>query len=528
MKRFTELIASLDNTTSSSVKTLLLSEYFISEVEELDKLWAIALFTGKRPPRTINTTLLRTWCAEQADIPLWLFEQNYHIVGDLAETIALIVTGNHQSIDKALYLWINEIQGLKTSTEEEKKMYMLQAWQSLDSSSVWVLNKLITGGFRIGVSKNIVIKALSKATGQDANKIAYHLTGNWSPLNTTWQQLFDFDNSASDLSKPYPFFLAYSLEVDLAHTIHPDEWLAEWKWDGIRGQLILRSGEIYLWSRGEELITENFPEISSLNDSVAEFVIDGEILAWSAGKPLDFQKLQTRIGRKNPGKKLLADVPVVFMAYDIIEKGKSDIRTQPFEFRRKILEELIMELNSPNILISPLVHFDDHFELSYLRNTAKVGGAEGLMLKKKSGIYHTGRKSGDMWKWKMDPYTIDAVLIYAQRGHGRRATLFSDFTFALREGDRLVPFAKAYSGLTDAEMAEITAFVRSNTLETFGPVTSVKPELVFELAFEGISLSTRHKSGISVRFPRISRWRKDKKSDEANTLEDIRRMAGLL
>lgn len=528
MKRFKELISSIENTTSTSVKIQLLSDYFLSESEELDKLWAIALFIGKRPPRTINTSQLRAWCAEHANIPLWLFEQNYHIVGDLAETIALIVTGNMEEENKSLHHWIHEIQQLKKADESVKKEFIFRAWKSLDASSIWVLNKIITGGFRIGISKNIIIKSLSLATSLNANTIAYLLTGDWSPINTTWQQLFDFENKASDLSKPYPFYLAHALDDGNDGLINTDEWLAEWKWDGIRSQLILRGGQLYLWSRGEELITENFPEFHTLASQEMEYVLDGEIIPWSENKPMGFQSLQTRIAKKNPGKKLLSQVPVVFMAYDIMESGRVDIRTQPFENRRKTLEKLLSQLAVSNILLSPLVPFEDLFGLRYIRNKAKDVGAEGLMLKKKSGVYHTGRKSGDMWKWKVDPYTIDAVMIYAQRGHGRRANLFSDFTFALRDGDRLVPFAKAYSGLSDTEMSEITAFVRSHTVETFGPVASVQPELVFELAFEGISLSTRHKSGISVRFPRISRWRKDKKADEINTLDDIRQLAGML
>ena len=527
MKIFAELISNLESTTSSSVKVSLLSEYFMSDTDPLDKLWATALFMDKAPSKIVNTKLLRLWCAEMTDIPLWLFEQNYQLVGDLAETIALMAAGNHQEGDKELHQWIQKIQQLKTSDIVEKKLFVLQAWQSLGTFSVWLLNKLITGGFRSGVSINIITKALSHTTAQDENTIAYHLSGDWTPDDTTWVQLFDFENNTSKLSKPYPYHRAYSFEENLGLDINPDEWLAEWKWDGIRGQLIVRSEKVFLWTISEELISENIPEFKTLESSGFEFVIDGEILAWSCGRPLEFQKLQTRAGRKNPSKKLMADIPVVFMAYDILEIRRADIRNQSFEHRRIILENVLNELDDPSILLSPLVSFDDHIALSYLRNKAKDVGAEGLILKKKSGIYHAHSKSGDMWEWKKAPYTIDAVLIYVHRVSGPNAPHFSDFTFALWDGDRLVPIVKTNLALSGKEMEEITTFVKNHTIEKYGPVISVKPELVFELKFEGISHSTRHKSGITVRLPHISRWVKGKSADEAGTLVGIKHLAGL-
>ncbi len=524
MKLFTNLISELNQTNSSLKKTNLLATYFCQERNELNKLWVIALLIGKKPPRTVNTTLLRQWCAEEANIPLWLFEQNYHIIGDLAETIALILPISESTYDIKLHECIALIQSLKSKTEEEKKEITLDLWRHLDDAQIWIFNKLITGGFRIGVSKNIVILSLSQALNVDKNTIAHHLMGDWSPNKTSWTTLFNFDEESAETSKPYPFYLAHSISENDLQSLVAEEWTAEWKWDGIRGQLIRRNGETFLWSRGEELITEKFPEFEKIDLHGHDFVIDGEIIAWKNDKPLDFQSLQTRIGRKNITKKILQDTPVKIIAYDILELDKKDIRKCPFVERRDLLEKIVTVEHGSNIILSPQLDFKDTQTLADWREKSREVGAEGLMLKKKDGVYHTGRKSGEMWKWKVNPYTIDAVLIYAQRGHGRRASLFSDFTFALWEGDKLVPFAKAYSGLTDEEMKEITNFVKNNTIQTFGPVTSVKIDLVFELAFEGVALSSRHKAGVAVRFPRILRWRKDKKVEEANQLDDLKKL----
>ena len=524
MKFFTTLINDLSQTNSSLKKVSLLSAYFTKETDAINKMWVIALLIGKKPPRTVNTTLLRQWCAEEAGIPLWLFEQNYHIVGDLAETIALILPISSTQLDLSLHQCITLIQGLKNKTEDEKKDFILHMWRNLDEAQKWIFNKLITGGFRIGVSKNIVIQSLALALDVDKNTIAHHLMGDWSPEKTDWDHLFSFEEGSADASRPYPFYLAHAISESDLGSLVVDEWTAEWKWDGIRGQLIRRNGEIFLWSRGEELITDKFPEFSNFNLGGHNFVIDGEIIGWKEDKPLDFQSLQTRIGRKNISKKIQQETPVKIIAYDMLELDNQDIRKLRFDERRKILENLLLNGDESKVILSPQLSFKNLDSLYEWRSKSREVGAEGLMLKKKDGIYHTGRKSGEMWKWKVNPYTIDAVLIYAQRGHGRRANLFSDFTFALWDEDKLLPFAKAYSGLTDEEMKEITTFVKNNTIQTFGPVSSVKIELVFELAFEGVALSSRHKAGVAVRFPRILRWRKDKTVSEANKIGDLKKL----
>ena len=346
--------------------------------------------------------------------------------------------------------------------------------------------------------------------------------GNWDPVTISFEDLVLKSNPLEDLSKPYPFYLAYALENSLEDLGSPSEWSAERKWDGIRGQLILRKDEMYIWSRGEDLITKKIPELQVLKGKLKkDVVIDGEILPYRDGKILNFNVLQTRIGRKNVAKKHLIEAPIVIMAYDILEYDGSDIRQESFQKRREILKKVVEEMDSNRLMYSDNVAFETWEDLSKERDNSRAYLSEGIMLKKKDSAYKSGRKKGDWWKWKVDPLTIDAVMIYAQRGHGRRANLFTDFTFAVKDGEALVPFAKAYSGLTDVEFKEITQFVKKNTRERFGPVSSVHPELVFELAFEGIAKSSRHKSGVALRFPRIKRWRKDKPKKEINTLQDL-------
>ncbi|MDF1695766.1 MAG: ATP-dependent DNA ligase [Saprospiraceae bacterium] len=524
MKQFAQLFRALDQTTKTKAKINALVDYF-SYAEDPDKVWAIALFSHRRPKRTVTTTLLREWSAEAGGLPLWLFEESYHIVGDLAETIALITPNPTQDSNKSLTDWIAVIMDLKDKEEIVKKEVITNAWLSLDQDERFLFNKLITGGFRIGVSQKTVINALSKFSGVEESKITHRLMGNWDPTTITFEELVLQSNPTEDLSRPYPFYLAYALETDLEKLGLPEEWSAERKWDGIRGQLILRQNEIYLWSRGEELVTAKFPELGTLkgrNDK--DVVIDGEILPFKDGKILNFNTLQTRIGRKNVTKKHLTEAPIIIKAYDILEYNGEDIREQSLVERRELLQQVVNEIDSPRLVFSESVVFENWEQLAEERSKSRAHLSEGLMLKKKDSPYKSGRKKGGWWKWKIDPLTIDAVMIYAQRGHGRRANLYTDFTFAVQDGERLVPFTKAYSGLTDVEFKEITQFVKKNTRERFGPVSSVHPELVFEIAFEGIAKSTRHKSGVALRFPRIKRWRRDKPKEEINTLADLNEM----
>jgi DNA ligase 1 len=521
MKRFAALYAAIDGTTRTTEKVAALAAYLTDAPPE-DRLWTVALFSGRRPRRTITATTLRAWAAERAGLPLWLFEESYAVAGDLAETIALILPPPTASTDHSLAHWIAHIRHLARLVEPARKAGILAAWDNLSPPERFLLTKLLTGGFRVGISQTLMIRALSQATGLPVADLTHRLMGNWTPDKITWAALIE-STGQTDLSQPYPFCLAHGLD-DPADLGDPAQWFAERKWDGIRAQLVLRGGTHHLWSRGEDLITDRFPELARLADYLPQgTVFDGEILAFANDRPLPFADLQKRVGRKTVPKKLLTEAPVILMAYDLLEDRGQDIRPLPFATRRARLETLCAGLPAVAPLrLSPAVPFTSVADLARERLGSRELGAEGLMLKRRDSAYQTGRKHGDWWKWKVDPLTVDAVMIYAQAGHGRRANLYTDYTFAVRDGTALVPFTKAYSGLTDAEFTEITNWVRQNTLQRFGPVRQVPPELVFEIAFEGIQASPRHKSGIALRFPRMARWRHDKPASEINTLDDLK------
>ena len=526
MRLFADLFLELDQTTKTNEKVAALSEYFKNAPDQ-DKLWTIALFSHRRPKRTVTTKFLRQWAAEVANIEPWLFEDSYHIVGDLAETISLITPKKTKSSSLSLSDWIIAIKNQVGQSEAQKKEFVIDAWSSLDQEETFLFNKLITGGFRVGVSQKTIVKALSKLTGKEENRIAHRLMGSWSPETETFKHLIVDDNPKDDLSRPYPFYLAYAIDKEIEELGAVKDWQIEQKWDGIRGQIIKRNNEIFVWSRGEELVTDKYPEFENLKLlPLDNFVIDGEILPFKNGKSLSFNDLQKRIGRKNVSKKLLLETPVILMCYDLLEYDGKDIRELNLVDRRKHLTEIITSKNEviidiPLHLSQELV-FQNWAQVTNAREKAKRDGIEGLMLKSRMSTYKSGRKKGEWWKWKVEPFTIDAILIYAMRGHGRRANLFTDFTFAVHDGDKLVTFTKAYSGLTDAEFLEVTKFVKKNTIEKHGPVRMVKPELVFEVAFDDINPSKRHKCGLALRFPRMKRWRKDKEAEEAGTLFELK------
>ena len=526
LSAFASLVQVLGTSTKTLDKLAALSNYF-TVAEDKDKVWVIAIFSGRRPRRAVNVTLLQSWCIELAGIPAWLFSECYHTVGDLAETIALLLPDIDEKAHKEVSLsyYLEELIKLEKQDELVKKDFVINAWQTMTTGERFVFNKFITGSFRIGVSQKMIVNALAKTIELEASVIAHRISGNWDPSTTTFNELLSEHATAVDYSKPYPFYLAYAHEGDLAVLGKPEDWQAEWKWDGIRGQMIKRNGELFIWSRGEELMTEKFPEYQVLKDKLPEgVVLDGEIIPAKDGKPLPFALLQTRIGRKNVTKKQLQEAPIAFFAYDLLEFNGEDWRNKELWQRRATLEEVVRQANHPTLLLSDVIEFTTWEELATIREGSREAGAEGLMLKNKHTIYKVGRKVGDWWKWKIEPLTIDAVMVYAQKGAGRRSNLYTDYTFAVWDGDKLVPFTKAYSGLTDKEFNEVDAFVKRNSLEKFGPVRTVKPELVFEIAFEGIAASNRHKSGVALRFPRILRWRKDKPVSEINTLDDLRKM----
>ncbi|MBA1362977.1 ATP-dependent DNA ligase [Burkholderia gladioli] len=546
MKRFAALYAALDATTSTQVKLEALVAYF-SAAEPEDAAWASYFLAGGKPRQSVPTRLLAQCARDRAGLPDWLFEESYQAVGDLAETIAHVLPPATRASSLGLAQWIEtRVLTLRGSEPEVLRERLVGYWDELDWSERFLLTKLIGGGFRVGVSRQLVVRALAAVAGVDHKRIAQRMVG-WTdsrqaPDAARYLRLIAAEPQGdavaaatatheSDLGLPYPFFLAHPLQADPA-TLGPiGDWLVEWKWDGIRAQLVKRAGRVWIWSRGEDLLTERFPELAALGEALPDgTVVDGEILAWEPGAdtPLPFARLQPRITRKSLSKRVLADSPAALRAYDLLEEGGRDLRTEPLARRRARLEALAEALPASEagvaLRVSPLVEAVDWPALAALREQSRARGVEGLMLKQRASMYGVGRTkaAGTWWKWKIDPYAIDAVLLYAQRGHGRRASLYTDFTFAVwdeMDGVRtLVPFAKAYSGLTDEEMRQVDAIVRRTTIEKFGPVRSVTPSLVFEIGFEGIQASPRHKSGIAVRFPRMLRWRTDKSIEDADTL----------
>lgn len=523
MRRFAQLIQELELSNKTNDKIEALVTYF-NEANALDKPYVIAMFTGKRPKRPITTALIKQWAIELSGIPEWLFTESYHNVGDLSETIALVLPEAENNIDKPLHQWIAELAALQGKTDEDKKEYIVNSWNSLATQERFIFNKLISGNFRIGVSNKLLVNAIAKQSQQDANKIMHSIMGKWQPNEITYEELTAGTHVNTDNSWPYPFCLAYAIDTQPENLGDIKDWQAEWKWDGIRGQVVKRNGELFIWSRGEELVTDQFPELHFLKDELPDgTVLDGEILAVKNGNVLSFSTLQQRLNRKTINKSQLDNAPIGFYTYDILEYEAKDIRTTVLAQRRKLLETVISKLTTKEIVVlSPVIKFNNWQELAALRETARAINSEGIMLKHINSIFHAGRKRGDWWKWKINPYTVDTVMIYAQKGSGRRANFYTDYTFAVRDGEKLITIAKAYSGLTDKEIKEVNSFVNKNAIEKFGPVRTVKPELVFEIAFEGIAESKRHKAGLALRFPRIARWRKDKKAEEINTLDDLK------
>ena len=525
MKRFTELIQQLEMSNKTNDKIAALVDYF-STADEQDKPFVIAMFTGKKPRRPVTTALIKEWAIELSAVPAWLFAESYHSVGDLSETIALVLPPPRYTSDRKLHEWINELAALNGKDDAAKKEYILKAWDSLDTQERFIFNKLISGNFRIGVSNKMLVNAISKQSDTESNKIMHSIMGKWKPEEITYQELIAGAHVNTDNSWPYPFCLAYALESEPLSLGEPAAWQAEWKWDGIRGQIVKRNGELFIWSRGEELVTDQFPELHFLqNDLPDGTVLDGEILSVKDGNVQAFSILQQRLNRKTINKSQLNDAPIGFFTYDLLEYQGRDLRGETMAERRRLLEVIMSGLGNKDVaILSPVITFSDWDELAEIRKGSRENNSEGIMLKKLDSLYHSGRKRGDWWKWKINPYTVDTVMIYAQKGSGRRANFFTDYTFAVRDGEHLITIAKAYSGLTDKEIKEVDSFVKKNAIEKFGPVRTVKPELVFEIAFEGIAESKRHKAGLALRFPRIARWRKDKKAAEINTLDDLRQL----
>lgn len=526
MQNFSQLYQTLDQTTSTNAKVAAMAHYF-ENADPRDAAWAVFFLSGRRLKRLIGSAQLREWLKTTSDLPEWLVDDTYANVGDLAETIALLLAPTGCShTGRSLADWVeNELLVLREMEPDEQFDRVQAFWTKQNYEQCYIINKLLTGALRVGVSQILLARAVSDFADLPRALILHRLMGEWTPDADFWAALISDDAGESVPSRPYPFSLASPLEDDPASLGPIEHWQCEWKWDGIRAQLIRRKEQTYLWSRGEELIGERFPEITAAASGLPDgTVLDGEILAWNTSGVMPFAQLQRRIGRKKVGKKLLTEVPCLFLAYDAMEIDGIDRRSQPLTDRVARLTALIEHLDHDSIRRSKSVLASDWEELTQLRATSRQRLVEGLMLKKNSSDYQTGRKRGAWWKWKVDPYTVDAVMIYAQAGHGKRANLFTDYTFGVWDNDVLVPIAKAYSGLDNQEINELDKWIRKNTVEKFGPVRSVISKQVFELAFEGINRSTRHKSGIAVRFPRIARWRRDLAPTDADTLEQVKKL----
>jgi DNA ligase 1 len=541
MRDFAALYQALDASTRTHAKVATLVDFF-RRAEPRDAAWVVWFLIGNKPKQAVKSTHLRQWAAAEAGIADWLFAESYDAVGDLAETIALLLPAPVAASDStSLAEWVEtRIVPLRNLSEDEQREHVLTYWQQLTASERFVFNKLITGGFRVGASQGLVHRALATVADVAVATIAHRLMGDWKPTGQGYLELLSPESAVATLpGQPFPFMLANphdalqvadhaSVESVLAESFGAiDDWIFEWKWDGIRGQLIRRAGATYLWSRGDAEISTTFPELMAAAARLPDCVIDGEIVVLQDGKVAPFNVLQQRLNRKTVSRKMQDTLPVMMLVYDLLELAGEDYRGHPLAQRRSRLADVLYRIpwSTSEVMrfdVSSRIRAPSWGTLARAQGDARLQGAEGLMLKRAQSTYQAGRVRGDWWKWKTAPMTLDAVLIYAQRGHGKRASLYTDYTFGLWQesagGRTLVPFAKAYSGLSDAEIREVDAFIRKNTLEQFGPVRTVRPALVFELAFEGIARSSRHKSGIAVRFPRMLRIRTDKKPEDADTV----------
>ena len=526
MKRFAALYDAVDRTTSTNAKVAAMIHYFQTAPPE-DAAWAVFFLTGRRLKRLVPYAAIRDWTLAATGIDEWLLHECYAVVGDGAETAALVLdqVAVEGQDDTSLAEWMqSRILPLRELNPAGQQRQVAGWWTTLDRLQRYMLLKILTGELRVGVSQTLVVRALAQSAALPATTVAARIMGEWTPTGDWFTGLLSHERTDEDQSRPYPFFLASPLDGPVELLGPPGEWIVEWKWDGIRAQLVRRGDTVHLWSRGEELITRRFPEIAAAATRLPEgTVLDGEVLAFRDDRPMPFSALQQRIGRQKQVAQMARAVPVVFMTYDLLEHEGRDLRDRPLEERRHSLEVLI---GPPGGVLrsSAIVTAGSWDELATLRGESRSLGVDGLMLKRRSSAYGVGRRRGDWWKWKIDPYTIDAVLIYAQPGSGRRASLLTDYTFGVWDAGELVPIAKAYSGLSNDEIGEMDRWIRRHTRERFGPVRHVEPVQVFELGFEAIARSTRHRSGIAVRFPRMLRWRKDKTPEEADTLDAVRKL----
>lgn len=535
MRAFTELYDAIDATTATGEKLAAMAEYF-RQASPSDAAIAAYFLSGQRVLRSVPTRLLYELTLETTGLPGWLVDASYASVGDFSETIALLLPDPGTGTDASLAeIYETSIVPLATSDDAGRRAIILDAWKEMDARQRYVYQKLIRGGLRVGVQKKMVVRAIAMAHELEPAIVAARVSGRMDPT-AEWYERVTSADAGEDIARPLPFYLAHQLDDPPGEVLGDrGEWLAEWKYDGIRAQLIVphtpRHNPPMLWSRGEEDVGEQFPEILAAARSLpGGTVLDGEILGWEDGGPAPFAFLQTRLNRKakTAGQLPLFDERrIVLRAFDVLRFEGKDVRGSTLRERRNILAYL--DLPAPTIAATMPVDEPTWEGLARLRETSRERRVEGLMLKHWAGTYNIGRTKPEggtgWWKWKIGPMTLDAVLVLAQHGSGRRAGLYTDYTFALWHEGELVNFAKAYSGLTNEEIERVDHWIRRNTVRRAGPVREVRPELVFELGFEGVQESTRHKSGLAVRFPRILKWRTDKKAAEADELEALRRLA---
>ncbi len=525
MREFARLYDEIDSTTSTNAKVAAMARYF-ARAPRADAAWAVFFLTGRRLKRLVPHASIGAWTLAATGFEDWMLGECYFMVGDGAETAALMLD-QLPTIPEAplpLTTWVEtRVLTLRGMDPVEQQARVSTWWRALERIERFIFFKLITGEFRVGVSQTLVVRAIAQAAGLEASLVAARLMGDWTPTAEWFERVLAREHSEDDRSRPYPFCLASPLDADPGALGNLHEWQIEWKWDGIRAQLIRRGDAVHLWSRGEELITHRFPEIAAAATRLPEgTVLDGEVLAFRDDRPMPFASLQQRIGRQKQVAQASRAVPVVFMAYDMLESGGQDVRPRPLAERRELLESLVAA--GSVLRVSPTIDAGSWEALASLRAGSRARGVEGMMIKRRTSTYGVGRRRGEWWKWKIDPYSIDAVLIYAQPGSGQRASLLTDYTFGVWNEGELVPIAKAYSGLSNDEIAEMDRWIRRHTRERFGPVRHVEPLQVFELGFEAVAASSRHRSGIAVRFPRMLRWRRDKKPEEADTLESVRNL----
>lgn len=531
MQRFAELYRSLDASTGTRDKLAAMRAYF-AEADPADAAWAVAALSGRKLCRAVAARRLKAWAAQETRYPPWLIEACHEATGDLAEALALLPpregTGEpdvplHEVVER-------RVLPLSEMSERQQRDTVVEAWRRFDAIERFLYHKLISSSLRVGVQKKLLIRALAEHAGLDPGAVALRLSGTWRPTAENFRDLLaPADPSAPDAAgdRPYPFCLAHPLDVEPEALGDPGDWLIEWKWDGIRAQAIRRSGAVHLWSRGEELVTPAFPEIAQAVAQLGrDAVLDGEILAWSSDGPLPFAELQKRLHRKRVEPSLFPDVPVAFVAYDLLERDGRDRRDRPLRERRGELASLL-DRDEPALRLSPRLEPESWSEVRREVDAARDRGVEGVMLKRGDSAYGVGRPRGVWWKWKVAPHTVDAVLVQAEQGHGRRAGLFTAYTFAVwdrrshPDAPRLTPVTRAYTGLTHDEIERLDRWIRGHTTARHGPVRVVEPHWVFEIAFEAVQRSPRHKAGVALRFPRMNRWRSDKAVDHADDLDSL-------